>query len=218
QRESGARQLPGGLGELIQGEVLDRVWTFLRDEDVAMRDVAMHLPQPVHVAQSFSHDGRRLEQPAHRLRVGLERSQVGYRAAVDEFHREVDVLAETEVIDGDDAWMVEPRQRSYLAAEALAIGFGKVWTQYFERHGALEVRVARPEDVRHPANAQRPDDLVAVVEDLARLEHSAGEAQAPSRALSISGSSEPSSTARLSISIPRRTTSDFDTRRSGLDS
>src|SRR5690606_1429379 len=114
--------------------------------------------------------------------------------------------------------MVESRQRPDLPAETLAVSLGQVRAQHLERDGALQVGVTRLEDMRHAADTQRPDDLVTVVEDLARLEHSAGETQAPSRALSISGSSEPSSTARLSISIPRRTTSDFETRRSGLDS
>ncbi len=85
------------------------------------------------------------------------------RHAVDVLGGEkLDVAVMADVVDGQDVWMVERRNRSGLAfepAQALFVAKRPV-RQHFQREPAPQPDVLRKIDLGHPAGSERLEDSI----------------------------------------------------------
>ena len=84
------------------------------------------------------------------------------RLAADEFHHHQERIAfPRELVDGGDAWVIEPGDCDGLGAKALdCVVFEEVGVQGLDRNDPVEGFVDCPVDDPHPATAELLDDPV----------------------------------------------------------
>ncbi len=109
---------------------------------------------------------------------------------LDQFHHERrEAVTRFEAVDRRDVRMIQRRQRLRFAREPrhpLAILRERVG-QHLERHVAIERRVAGPEDLPHPARANRRKDLVDAKPAAGSQGHVAASIDATVRGRSVRG-------------------------------
>ena len=170
-----------GLGEACGGvgrargdpEVGDLHLSLRREEHVARLDVAVHDAVAVREVEARGDLGRDPGR-VHRREAALCPEDVAERLALDVLHDdEVRAVLLAVVVDADDVGVVEPRRVLRLAAEPLdEAGVAReLGEEDLDRDLAVELPVARQEDVGHAAPRDRPLDLVAVREDVSDLGH-----------------------------------------------
>ena len=135
-------------------------------EHVLGLDVAVDDAARVRVGERVAE----LARDHHRL-AGRQRQPLGERAARHQLHHDVALAGRrgAEVVDADDAGVLEPRQRARLAREASAeVGIGRaLGPQHLDRDVAAEAIVVRAEDAAHAARAQlRPADAATSAPDV----------------------------------------------------
>jgi hypothetical protein len=132
------------------------------DQDVRRLDVPVHDPGGVGGVErprDLPHDldgtfGRELTRSCHGLGevVTLDQPHIEIKSAVDL----------TEVVDGDDVGLGQPRSASALLEEAVAelLVRDELGAESLERHGPLPACVVRPVDLAHTATADQFPQLV----------------------------------------------------------
>ena len=112
--------------------------------------------------------GERLRQGGRVLQRLVERERTARepgreRFALEILHdEELEAVLLADVVERADVGMVQPRDRSGLALEALSSLrlFGGVRRQDLDGHDAPHACVVRAIDLAHPSTAQEGDDLV----------------------------------------------------------
>ena len=158
-----------GVGEAEVGDA--RLGRGRIDEHVLRLEVAMN--QPCAMRRREPAAGRHEHRDHGLLTARRPATPRAQRAPLDVLHRQEDaarVLAE--VVDGDDVGMADARHRLRLAHQADA-GRLAAHGEELERHGAVQQRIVRGNDVGHPAAPDGRKDHVAPDErarwrDLAR--------------------------------------------------
>ena len=144
-----------------QAEVEDLDPPVARDEDVFGLHVPMHDPLLVRGRETLGHPAGELHRLA--LRERSSRQPRAHRLALEQLRHGVrDPAVVAEVEDGQDVRVRERGDRLGLPLEALQGGRvpRQVGRQDLQRHVAVELRVARPVDLAHAADAERREDLV----------------------------------------------------------
>lgn len=108
-------------------------------------------------------------QPAGQLvsGIGACRQQLGQAPSLNQVHREIRAVAQpAHFMDGDDAWVLQPRADEGLAREPLdrlAPGL-QVFRQDFDRQFPVQTQVPSTEDYAHAARADSfPQSIARVV-------------------------------------------------------
>ena len=98
-----------------------------------------------------------------RRRQGPSRDPPGERFAFEVLeHQVIDAILTADVVQGADVRVVDLGDGARLALEALARFrvVGHAGRKHLDRDEAVEAGIARPEDLAHPARAQRLENLV----------------------------------------------------------
>jgi len=182
QRVGGRRRPAPGIVDPEQRagepEIGDTHAAIAADEHVVGFEVAVQQADRVRRHQAARRLVKHLEDLAPRPRPALQPRR--QRVALDELHRDVDVLAvrprggdartcagrrgSPDVVDRDDVRVVELGDRLGLALQARARLFrvrAEVRAQHLERDLAIELGIVRREHVAHAAGAERRQHEVA---------------------------------------------------------
>ena len=149
------------MDEFRETEVEDFHEAVVRDDHVLRLQIAMHDAALVRGGESvgdFAGDAQNIFQ-RHRA-VGGELAKI---ASFDELHGDVrDRIAAPDVVDRDDARMIQRRCRARFELEAaeMITARRQLGRENFQRDVALELRIARAINLAHAAGADRRDDLV----------------------------------------------------------
>ena len=158
--------------QLREPEVEDLDAAVFGDEEVLGFQVAMDDPLLVRRREPARDLGRVVEHLAYRDPASGQ--PLAQRLAFEELRDDVRrAVVFAEVVDREDAGMVQRRRRARLLLEpAQPVGvLRERRRQHLDRHLAVQPRVPRPIDLPHPARAERRQDLVGAHKSSGRKRH-----------------------------------------------
>ena len=172
----------GSTRGFSQTEV-EQLRTRLREHDVARLQIAVHDSRTMGALERFG--DLRAEAQDVVNRQGAAQKAIGERLTFEQLHHQVPVA---DVIKRADVGMIQLRNRLRFAlksSDQLRVR-GELRRQHFDRHAAIEARVASAPDLPHAAGTERRDDLVRpetssrsyrfqVCRPLSRMEHEASQ-------------------------------------------
>ncbi len=128
--------------------------------DVVGLDVAMKHAGGVGLHERRGHLGDQSVEVRSRQ---SSRDFLTKRPSLDQLHRDVlAIVVDPNLVDRDDAWDVQRREGTGLAAETLPghLGSGHRRVDHLDGHPSSQVGVLGHEDLAHRPGAERPHDAV----------------------------------------------------------
>ena len=161
----GVRSDGRGLGQPRQPEVHDLDVAFAGKHDVLWLQIAMHDTRLVRLRQGIRELGGDLKGLLQPRPPALQLVPKG--RAFDDFHHDIELaVALADVVDRDDARMIQRGQRSGFLLETPDGGGagGRLDAQDLDGDIPAELRVPGAIDLSHAAGAEQSDDLVWAAE------------------------------------------------------